>query len=324
MDKKYSVFVSSTYEDLKEHREKVIYSLVENNYFPIAMEFFQASNDNKWERIKKTLKDCDYFILIIGGKYGDIQQDNKSFIELEYDFAIENKIPVNVFVVNSIDELKNKDVDQGEKRDSLNKFIKKIQDDKISKSYKSVEDLKSVVINSLNQLTKDNERDGWIRGGGEKTKESPKEESTNKEQINKLLEWIKSESIVLEYNPIGNDYSVFDFHKVALSESITLSLVEIWDIIRLKCLQELSEKEIGKSINSLIDKNIKISIEDRFSTKEPNVFKDSFDNLLRLFIDKKMIVPSISRKFGKMNHNECYWKLSPLGEEVNTNNYGSN
>ncbi len=317
MEKKYSVFVSSTYEDLKEHREKVIYSLVENNFFPVAMEFFQASSDNKWERIKKLIKDCDYFILIVGGRYGEIQHDDKSFIELEYDFALENNIPVNVFVVNSIDELRSKDVDHGEKRESLNRFIRKIQDDKISKSYKNVDDLKAVVVNSLNRLIIDSPRVGWIRGTTYKIKETLNERIDFEIDITEITKWINTENITIEYNPIGKDYSIFSFENFS-SESLALSVKEVWDILRLKCLQELPETEIGKSLNLLIDRKIKVSIKDKFSFNDTNIFKDSFDNVIRVFVDRGLIEPSLKSKLSIKNQKDCYWKLSSLGEVINS------
>lgn len=38
MDKKYHVFVSSTYEDLQEERKAVIEALLQMNSFPVGME----------------------------------------------------------------------------------------------------------------------------------------------------------------------------------------------------------------------------------------------------------------------------------------------
>lgn len=44
MDKKYQVFVSSTYEDLQEERKKVMEALLQMNCFPVGMEYFNASD----------------------------------------------------------------------------------------------------------------------------------------------------------------------------------------------------------------------------------------------------------------------------------------
>ena len=53
MDKKYQVFISSTYEDLKEERQAAIACLLDNNCIPVGMEQFPASPLRQWEYIKK-------------------------------------------------------------------------------------------------------------------------------------------------------------------------------------------------------------------------------------------------------------------------------
>lgn len=42
MEKKYQIFVSSTYEDLKKERDKVFATILKMNHFPIGMELFNA------------------------------------------------------------------------------------------------------------------------------------------------------------------------------------------------------------------------------------------------------------------------------------------
>ena len=51
MDKKYQIFISSTYEDLKEERKKVIEAILTMNHFPVGMEMFSAADEEQWEII---------------------------------------------------------------------------------------------------------------------------------------------------------------------------------------------------------------------------------------------------------------------------------
>jgi len=44
MNKKYQVFVSSTYKDLKEERMAVTHLLLKMGFIPVGMEQFPASN----------------------------------------------------------------------------------------------------------------------------------------------------------------------------------------------------------------------------------------------------------------------------------------
>ena len=55
MDKRYQVFVSSTFEDLQEERKEVIQVLLESDCIPAGMELFQASDDDQWTLIKNVI-----------------------------------------------------------------------------------------------------------------------------------------------------------------------------------------------------------------------------------------------------------------------------
>ena len=68
-DKRYQVFVSSTYDDLQDERKEVMQALLELDCIPAGMELFPASSEDQWSLIKRVIDDCDYYILIIGGRY---------------------------------------------------------------------------------------------------------------------------------------------------------------------------------------------------------------------------------------------------------------
>jgi hypothetical protein len=47
MEKKYQVFVSSTYRDLSEERQEVMQALLELDCIPVGMELFPATDDDQ-------------------------------------------------------------------------------------------------------------------------------------------------------------------------------------------------------------------------------------------------------------------------------------
>ncbi|MCR9883896.1 DUF4062 domain-containing protein, partial [Vibrio alginolyticus] len=75
MEKRYQVFVSSTFADLQEERQQVIQALMEMDCIPAGMELFPATDEEQWEFIKRIIDDCDYYLLIIGGRYGSVSSD---------------------------------------------------------------------------------------------------------------------------------------------------------------------------------------------------------------------------------------------------------
>jgi len=70
MEKKYQVFVSATYYDLKDARREVLNGIQEKGCFPASMEFLHPSNRPAWDQIEKHICECDYVVVIGAGKYG--------------------------------------------------------------------------------------------------------------------------------------------------------------------------------------------------------------------------------------------------------------
>ena len=108
---RYQVFVSSTYEDLREERQQATQAILEAGSFPSGMELFPASDDTQWELIKSVIEEADYYVVIVGAKYGTIGPNGKSYTEMEYDFAIESEVPVLGFVKTDIGNLPSKYVE---------------------------------------------------------------------------------------------------------------------------------------------------------------------------------------------------------------------
>jgi len=73
MDKRYQVFVSSTFADLKEERQAVMQALLSLDHFPAGMELFPASDEDQWALIKGVIDDSDYYVLVVGGRYGSMR-----------------------------------------------------------------------------------------------------------------------------------------------------------------------------------------------------------------------------------------------------------
>jgi len=98
MDKRYQVFVSSTYTDLKDERRAIIQTLIEMDCIPAGMELFPAADEEQFQFITRIINDCDYYILIIGGKYGSTTSDGLSYTEREYGYAREIGMKVLSFI----------------------------------------------------------------------------------------------------------------------------------------------------------------------------------------------------------------------------------
>ncbi len=88
-EKRYQVFVSSTYEDLQEERQEIMQALLELDCIPSGMELFPAADEDQWTLIKRVIDDCDYFIVVVGGRYGTVSPTTSmSYTQMEYEYAL--------------------------------------------------------------------------------------------------------------------------------------------------------------------------------------------------------------------------------------------
>jgi hypothetical protein len=55
---------------------------------PSGIEVFPAISGTPVDLIKKIIDGCDYYLLILGGRYGSIGPDGISYTEMEYQYAL--------------------------------------------------------------------------------------------------------------------------------------------------------------------------------------------------------------------------------------------
>ena len=163
--KKYQVFISSTFNDLIEERMAVTQCLLDNDCIPIGMEQFSASDMDKMEYIERVLEDCDYYILILAGRYGSLDKDGVGDTEKEYLYAESHRIPIMSFVIKDPNNLT---VDKSAKNDDEKRKLSAFRDivcnSRTVKFYENKDDLKAAVATSINRCIKDFPAVGWVRG----------------------------------------------------------------------------------------------------------------------------------------------------------------
>ncbi len=165
MEKRYQVFISSTFADLEEERKGVMEAIIGLNCFPAGMEMFPASNKEQFQYIQSVIDESDYYIIIVAGKYGSIAEDGISYTEKEFDYAKGKGIPILAFVKKDINTLPAEKVERDKvKIKKLEKFRTKVLDGRLVKFWDNGDELKYNLHSSLSHEMKINSRVGWIRG----------------------------------------------------------------------------------------------------------------------------------------------------------------
>jgi hypothetical protein len=112
--RKYQVFISSTFQDLREHRQHAILGIIRAGHMPVALENFPPSSEPKKEVIRQALKSCQFYVIILGARYGSIPEDNptrKGYVEIELEMAKELGLKILAFVMdmNKVYEIRKTD-----------------------------------------------------------------------------------------------------------------------------------------------------------------------------------------------------------------------
>ncbi len=164
-EKRYSVFISSTFEDLKEERQAVQDVLISAGDFPVQMESFPAADEDQFAFIKTLIDKCDYYVLIVAGRYGTPTEDGISYTEKEYQYAVSQDIPVLVMLHDNrggIPADKSEDTAEGKAR--LAAFVTKVQTGRLRKTWRTRDGLKLAVREALDHAKATKPGVGWVRG----------------------------------------------------------------------------------------------------------------------------------------------------------------
>ena len=143
---------------------------------------FTANARKPWDVISEEIKDCDFYILLIGGRYGsycedeDVSDKKISFTHREFEYADSLGKPIITFIhknwrdlpqdIKHIDWERENDRADHTKQDKLDKFIALARDNKrrSSAQWSNSNELKYEVQRAIiNQISAMKETDGWIR-----------------------------------------------------------------------------------------------------------------------------------------------------------------
>ncbi|MES0033508.1 DUF4062 domain-containing protein [Mesorhizobium sp. M0040] len=322
---RHQVFVSSTFTDLKEERAEVIQAIWELDCIPTGMEAFVASNESQWDVIKRVIDECDYYVLIIGGRYGSVVTDEGiSYTEKEYRYAKKSGIPVLAFVHGKPEEIAAGKTEKDETlRKKLEAFRAEIMKDYPVRQWSSASELGGLVSRSLIREIKVNPRPGWIRNDGSSpiallekinvlTEENIKlREQTEKDKhldIDDSLESGKDEITLHGFRALRNKTTWS-------SETFPWKTQVSWDLLF---------QDIGPPlINEASEENLK-SIVARFHgwdeldrdkyevTGSPAIGIEAWNEILIQFRALGLIEPGVKKR--AITDKASYWRITPKGD----------
>lgn len=321
MDKRYQVFVSSTFADLQEERQAVMQALLSLDHFPAGMELFPASDDDQWALIRGVIDDSDYYVLVVGGRYGSTTAEGISYTEMEFDYANLRKKPILAFVHQNPDLIPAGKTDLSDAaRAKLRIFRSKVESDRHVKFWTNADDLRAKVIQSISAETKRNPQEGWVRAGRVADPALLEGLRNEVDNLRTELAAAKSEAPSGAENYAGGTdrFSVAMTSRVWKGGSYSDSDHEVsvtWNTIFFEVGPLLMEEATESQMKARLSSEIwRYNIEDFPQGGLKSITDDSFDTIkVQLFalglIQKspKKHVPSDTNR---------YWSLTPYGETM--------
>jgi hypothetical protein len=330
MDKRYQVFVSSTYKDLREERQEVMQALLELDCIPAGMELFPAADEDQWSLIKKVIDDCDYYIVIVGGRYGSQDAEGNSYTQKEYEYAVSIGKPVMGFLHRDPSKIATGKTDASdEDRKKLLEF-RKLVETKMCKYWETPAELGSVVSRSLIKLIKTHPASGWVKGdlvlGEDAAKEILKLKGIIEDYEQKMKELREEgpqdisdlaqgeDKFEIGFQFAGSDDNGYSLKSKDLTGKSSFSWNQIFAHIAPLLINEASEADLIHAINGLIYKHET----SRLKKLHPG-YKFTFYSYIEYFQTikiqlraLKLITPS-SKKHA-IHDKQNYWSLTPFGE----------
>tara|TARA_B100000749_G_scaffold16081_1_gene12383 strand:- start:100 stop:1128 length:1029 start_codon:yes stop_codon:yes gene_type:complete len=330
MDKKYQVFVSSTYVDLLEERKEVIQALLELDCIPVGMELFPASDDDQWTFIQSVIDDCDYYVLILGGRYGSCSESGMGYTEMEYRYALETGKPIIAFVYKDPSQLAVSKTDQDQElSEKLGKFRELVQK-KLCKYWETPAELGGVVGRSLVQLKKRSPAVGWVKADLLPDEDSSQEMLRLRKEIERLEEELEqaSSSSTIDQTKLAQGDDLFEvsfmgeagefFERVSVPLTATYSWNTIFGELAPSLIDEESDIGLKNRLNAFLLRNHEDEVlrKCRGHHERPSCAIDSSSYETIVVQLRALNLIDKSTRNRSVKDKKTYWCLTTKGDQV--------
>lgn len=146
-----SVFLSSTFEDMKEYRKAIIDRIIKRRMVPICMENWGANANKVTSVITDEVKKADIYLGIFGTRYGYVDENtNMSMTEIEYREALASNKPILVYIAKNAKD----DITTGDNSQKMLELLTEIEKERIVYYFNSIDQLGEQVFADLERYIK--------------------------------------------------------------------------------------------------------------------------------------------------------------------------
>lgn len=335
MDKIYQVFVSSTFVDLQEERKEVMQALLELDCMPAGMELFPASNDDQWTLIKRVIDACDYYLLIIGGRYGSTNEKGISYTQMEFEYALETGKPIISFLPKKPEDIPTGKCEKDPENQKKLEEFKNLAQKKLVKYWENPEQLGSIVSRSMIKLIKDFPAEGWVRAGSAVDEKSVKEIARLQKENTQLQERLNAiafeapkgtEVLAQGDDEITVDFTFSAYHSkkgnyYKFHQCLDCTWNGLFVAVAPYLINEGLERKMVSAINGFIEDNVdeilKSATEKGYSKFSNFELDQNSFNLIKVQFRALGLI-CLSERKRQVSDKGTYWRLTPYGDNIMT------
>ena len=331
-DKRYQVFISATYTDLREERGMLLQTLPTLGCLPTTVEA-HTQNLSTMVNIRRRIDDCDYFVLLVGSRYGSLMPSGVSYTHMEYVYAATKQKPILVLMHEApetrAEELQEQKVEGKLKFGDFRKVLQREREHIVY--WRDAKDLASALHNAIPALLRRHPTVGWARIGKEGVARAPANAELEKEceVLKKRVKELEAERERWLSSAVGSTESLAKGEELLeivyrckayaggncqdINGKTRLSWNELLVSFGSNLLQAQTEEFMAAKINERLQKNALVEIQKEYpkthAVVDVQISPSSFNSIKMQFR-----VLGFIQRVTRDNDQKQWWQMTAVGE----------
>jgi hypothetical protein len=327
-DKRYQVFISATYLDLREERGVLSQALPTLGCLPTTVEAHSQSLSTMVS-IRRRIDESDYFILLVGSRYGSLMPSGVSYTHMEYVYAATKQKPIIILMHESPEtraaDLQEQQVEGKLKFSDFRKVLMREQPNNIFYWRDSI-DLANVLRNAIPALIRRHPSLGWVRvGNSAGSAELEKQCAALKKRVQELEQerekWLASTAINTENLSKGEDILEVSYRCKAYAggncQDVNIKTSLSWNELLVSfgshLLQPQTEDFMAAKMNERLQRNALQEVQREYP-KTHAVVEVQITPICFNTVKMQFRTLGIIQKANRDNDQRIWWQLTALGE----------
>ena len=162
--RRYQVYISTTYSDMLQARHAITLPLLKMGMVPVGIDSDGAMANQLPAVTQKLIDESDYYMVLLGGRYGDLSPLGLSDLHREFIYAMSKRKPMLAFVhdrLESLAESAKETTREGQVRRS--DFARLVEQKIPTHTWSSEQGLANSVTAIMPELLRQYPVSGWVR-----------------------------------------------------------------------------------------------------------------------------------------------------------------